>query len=65
MGPLLPLLWNIAVNNLITKLNNDQFYTIGYANNILITDKYTNTLWRDTSGATDGEMMVQSLQTIC
>lgn len=45
-GVLSPLLWNLVVNELITKLNNEHFMTIGYADDlvILISGLVINTL---------------------
>lgn len=45
-GVLSPLLWNLVINDLITKLNANQFYTIGYADDlaILISGKVTGTI---------------------
>ncbi|XP_047998147.1 uncharacterized protein LOC125235592 [Leguminivora glycinivorella] len=45
-GVLSPLLWNLVVNNLITKLNEERFYTIGYADDltILISSKFASTV---------------------
>ncbi|XP_063634981.1 uncharacterized protein LOC134805639 [Cydia splendana] len=45
-GVLSPLLWNLVVNNLITKLNEEHFYTIGYADDlaILISGKFASTV---------------------
>ncbi|XP_047990715.1 uncharacterized protein LOC125229817 [Leguminivora glycinivorella] len=35
-GVLSPLLWNLVVNDLISTLNNNHYYTIGYADDIVI-----------------------------
>ena len=35
-GVLSPLLWNVVVNDLITTLNNNHYYTVGYADDIVI-----------------------------
>lgn len=35
-GVLSPLLWNLVINDLITKLNASNFYTIGYADDLAI-----------------------------
>ena len=45
-GVLSPLLWNLVINNLITKLNANRDYTIGYADDltILTSGKDTSTI---------------------
>jgi retron-type reverse transcriptase len=45
-GVLSPLLWNLVVYNLIRELNNDGYYTVGYADDIaiLINGKFPHTV---------------------
>lgn len=45
-GVLSPLLWNLVINDLITKLNAQRYYTIGYADDlaILVPGKVTGTI---------------------
>ncbi|CAF4826717.1 unnamed protein product [Pieris macdunnoughi] len=45
-GVLSPLLWNLVVNELITELNADNLYTVGYADDIaiLISGNFESTL---------------------
>ncbi|RVE41603.1 hypothetical protein evm_013751 [Chilo suppressalis] len=44
-GVLSPLLWNVVVNDLITKLNNLHYHTVGYADDlaIIIPGKFAST----------------------
>ncbi|RVE45866.1 hypothetical protein evm_009465 [Chilo suppressalis] len=52
-GVLSPLLWNVVVNDLITKLNNLHFHTVGYADDlaIIIPGKFACTACEVTRGA--------------
>ena len=46
-GVLSPLLWNLVANDLLTILNNNYFFTIGYADDfvILLVGKFTNIVY--------------------
>jgi hypothetical protein len=45
-GVLSPLLWSLVVDDLIRELNNDGYYTVGYADDIaiLINGKFPHTV---------------------
>ena len=52
-GVLSPLLWNMVVNDLITTLNANHYYTIGYADDltILISGRFASTVFEVTQAA--------------
>ncbi len=52
-GVLSPLLWNMVVNDLITTLNANHYYTIGYADDltILISGRFAGTVFEVTQAA--------------
>jgi hypothetical protein len=45
-GVLLPLLWSLVVDDLLCELNDNRYYTVGYADDtaILINGKFLQTL---------------------
>ncbi|CAH2095823.1 unnamed protein product [Euphydryas editha] len=52
-GVISPLLWNMVVNDLIAALNDNYYYTVGYADDlaILIRGKFVNTICEVTNAA--------------
>lgn len=52
-GVISPLLWNMVVNDLISTLNKNHYYTVGYADDlaILISGKFVNTICELTNAA--------------
>ena len=52
-GVLSPLLWNMVVNDLITTLNANHYYTVGYADDltILISGRFASSVFEVTQAA--------------